>query len=62
VAAGEVGCRIETLRGGRIKSALRTAQVLRGGSKNILPPYNRASEVHASSARAARMVNFGVFL
>ena len=53
VAAGEVGCRVDSARRTNQKRALRTAQVLRGGSKNILPPYNRASGVHAA-ARALR--------
>ena len=47
VAAGEVGCRVDSAR--RTNQKRSTAQVLRGGSKNILPPYNRASGVHATA-------------
>ena len=46
VAAGEVGCRVDSAR--RTNQKRSTAQVLRGGSKNILPPRSRASGVHAA--------------
>jgi hypothetical protein len=41
MAAGVVGCRVDSAR--RTNRKRSTAQVLRGGSKNILPQFNRAS-------------------
>ena len=55
VAAGEVGCRVDSAR--RTNQKRSTAQVLRGGSKNILPPYNRASGVHAPAVAASPVAN-----
>ena len=46
VAVSEVGCRVDSAR--RTNQKRSTAQVLRGGSKNILSLYNRASGLHAA--------------
>ena len=54
VAAGKVGCRVDSVR--RTNQKRSTAQVLRGGSKDILPSYNRASGVHARDAAIVRAI------
>jgi hypothetical protein len=48
MAAREVGCRVDSAR--RTNQKRSTAQVLRSGSKHILPLYNHASGVHAAAA------------